>query len=121
MEPFNSHAANRALERYGLKINSDDLRSMAEACSTGQSLKLANLPRDQERHALMVHGKAVVVVFAPYLGPTNLLRPVHGRIITVLPREAASPGSKSSPATAYKAMRVSPIKKLPKKKRKKGF
>ena len=114
------HAASRALERYRLKLTVMDLRAMAEACATGKSMKLANLPRDKERHALMVHGKAVVVVFAPYMGPSYLERPFHGRIITVLPREAASPGASSSPASSVR-QRLRPLQKLPKKRRKKGF
>ena len=120
LREIDSHTINRALERYGLKLNADDLIAMAKACVDGSSLLLAKLPYNRERHVLMVHGKAVVVVFIPYKKTSFPGDPVYGRIVTVLPMEAASPGAPSSHATLMRN-KLRPPKKTPKKLRKKGY
>lgn len=97
------HPIARAFERYGLKLTTDDLRQIALECATGRG-RLAFLRDGAERHAMIYHGKAIVVIYKPNLGPSNLASPHRGAgsVITVLPREAALAGNDYSPATRFK-------------------
>lgn len=112
------HAINRALERYGIKLTHKDLADLCAECLKGYG-RLAYLPDGKERHLLMHSGKAIVVVFKPYDGKSVLQK--EGRIITVLPRSAASPGAKGSPATAVNKKRMKPPKRAPKRSRLKNW
>lgn len=103
------HAINRALERYGLKLTTSDLIDMTDQCKQGTG-RLSYLPDGKERHLLFCHGKAVVVIYAPESGR-------HGKIVTVLPKEAAMPGSITSPATKPNRQRARPRGKAPRKAR----
>lgn len=112
------HAVSRALERYGLKLTHGDMYDLCLECQKGYG-RLSFLPDGKERHLLMAHNKAIVVVYAPFDG--QRVHQKEGRIITILPKEAASPGAKSSVATKPNKFRMRPNSKPPKKSRKKGY
>lgn len=114
--PTVPHAINRALERYGLKLTHDDLINLCHECMKGYG-RLSFLPDGKERHILLCHAKAVIVVYAPYDGPYGRVKQAHGKIITVLPPEAATSRSEHSPAKIYNKGRFRPRKKPPKKLR----
>lgn len=111
------HSIKRALERYGLKLSLDDLNNIASECQKGYG-RLSFLPDGKERHLAMIHGKAVVLIYAPYDGEKVFQK--MGRVITVLPPEAAMPGSRSSPATARNKVKLRPPRRMPVKRRKRG-
>lgn len=106
------HAITRALERYGLKLSYDDLLDMCNQCMMGSG-RLGYMGDGKERHLVTVHGVALVVVYVPYNGETVFQR--TGRIITILPKEAATPLGRLA---TYRKRRLSPPKKMPKKARK---
>lgn len=98
------HAIQRAYERYGIKLSSDDLRQIAIACAEGKGC-LSKYRRDgTERHAVMVHGRALVIVYRPRLEAADLSHPHRGAgsVITILPQEAALAGNQGSIATKFK-------------------
>jgi hypothetical protein len=105
------HAVNRALERYGLRLTHDDLDTLCQECMKGYG-RLSYLPDGKERHILLCHTKAVVVVYS-----TPTLHLPKGKIVTVLPPEAAFPGSRSSPATKPNQQRARPRGRSPRKAR----
>lgn len=109
------HAIQRAMERYGLKLTHGDLVDLCRACMIGNG-RLSFLPDGKERHIANLHGKVVVVVYAPYDGPYGN-KPKEGKVVTILPREAALKGAKSSFATKPNGFRMRPKKKVPKKSR----
>lgn len=115
-----AHAIIRALERYGLQINASDLMDLCLQCQQGYG-RLSYLPDGKERHLLMCHGKPIVAVYAPYDGPYGRVPMKEGKIVTILPKEAASPGAKSSPASKPNAFRMRPKRKTPKKSRQRGY
>ena len=108
------HAINRALERYRLKLTHDDLIDLCLECQKGHG-RLSRMPDGKERHLVLCHQRAVVVVYAPYDG--NMVRQKHGRILTVLPPDAATSRSVKSPAVRANAERARPRGKPPKKSR----
>lgn len=112
------HAISRALERYGLKLSHSDIMDLCMECQKGYG-RLSYLPDGKERHLLMSHGKAIVVVYARFDGGRVQQR--EGKIVTILPKEAASPGAKSSVATKPNKFRMRPTNKRPKKARQKGY
>lgn len=116
------HAIARALERYGLKLTTDDLRQIALECETGRG-RLAYLRYGAERHAMIYHQKAIVVIYKPNLGPSNLASSHKGAgsVITILPRGAALAGNEYSPATKFKRF-IAGNNKPPKSRRiRKGY
>jgi hypothetical protein len=116
------HPIARALERYGLKLTNADLREIALECATGRG-RLSYLRDGAEKHAMIYHNKAIVVIYKPNLGPSNLASPHKGAgtVITVLPREAALAGNDHSPATRFKRF-IAGNNKSPKSRRiRKGF
>ncbi len=111
MKPTVPHAIQRAMERYGLKLSYDDLLDLCAECLKGYG-RLSYMPDGKERHLLSCHGKPVVVIYAPFDGVT-----VHqqmGRIITLLPKEAATNASSKSVTQKYRNTRLVPRKKMPK-------
>lgn len=121
-EPRQPHAITRALERYGLKLVKDDLRKIALECADGRG-RLAYLKGGIERHAMIYNHKAIVVLYKPFLGPSNLASAHRGAgtVITVLPREAALAGNFRSPATRFKRF-IAGNNKPPKSRRiRKGY
>lgn len=111
------HSIKRALERYGLRLSLDDLNNIVTECQKGYG-RLSYLPDGKERHLVMVHGKAVVLIYAPYDGTTVFQK--MGRVITILPPEAARPGAQSSPATSRNKVRLRPPRRMPRKRRQRG-
>ena len=108
------HAINRALERYKLKLTHSDLLDLCMECQKGYG-RLSRMPDGSERHILLCHQRAVVVVYAPYDG--NRVTAKHGRIITVLPPDAATSRSSKSPAVRANMERARPRGKALKKSR----
>lgn len=108
------HAITRALERYGLKLTHGDLVDLCEECQKGYG-RLSCLPDGMERHILLCRGKALVAIYAPYDG--GRVRDKRGKIITILPPDAAYSGSATSPATRANMQRARPRGKPPKKSR----
>lgn len=110
------HAMSRALERYGLRLSYEDLYDLCLQCMKGDG-RLGYMPDGKERHLVLCHGKALVAVYVPYDGETVFQR--HGRIITLLPREAATPLGKHSRSRKFTKSRLRPPAKKPRKSHKK--
>lgn len=72
------HCIGRALERYGLVLSFDDLRTMESMIRGKQSLLIRRDKGGREIHALQFRNEAVRLVYAPG----------DGRIITFLPAKA---------------------------------
>lgn len=118
-ERYQQHAITRAFERYGLKLTTEDLRALALMCAEGRG-RLAKLPNGSERHLVEYCKIPMVVVYQPYLGPSNLASPHKGAgtIVTVLPQEAALAGkAHSSPATRSKSWNARAKAKLAEKRK----
>ena len=110
------HAIDRALERYGLKLTEGDMLDLCRQCQTGYG-RLSFNSDGKERHLVESQKKVLVVIYAP---PTTANK--HGRIITVLPPEAATSKSSSSLAGFRNSQRLKPKARLPKKNRqRKGY
>lgn len=111
------HAIPRALERYGVKLNADDLRAMAFQCYEGNGC-LRKMENGTEIHIVKMYHKAIVVAYRPSYNTTKLADSTQapGTIITVLPKEAALSGKSRSPATRSKSIRAKT--RAPKKNRK---
>lgn len=112
-----SHAIKQAFIRYGLDINRPDLVDMCKQCIAGSG-RLAYLPDKNERHIVTCRGMVLVVVYSPCITKDF----PFGKIITILPKEAAMTGAKSSYATKLNSKKMRPRQKLPKKNRqRKGY
>lgn len=94
------HAIEQALIRYGLKLSWGDLRDLELACEDGYG-RLQRMRDGSERHLVSVHGTELVAVYLPkeFLVRQAQKRPhlvgqiaTHGKIITILPKDAALPG-----------------------------
>lgn len=73
------------------------------------------MPDGMERHLLACHGKAIVAIYAPH--KETRVKERHGRIITILPPDAAFAKSRNSPATKPNMERARPRGKAPRKAR----
>lgn len=94
------HAIDQALLRYGLKLSWSDLRDLELACQDGYG-RLQRMRDGSERHLINIHGTELVAVYLPkdFLVRQAKAKPhlseqisAHGRIVTILPKEAARPG-----------------------------
>ena len=101
-----SYAIKQAFIRYGLDINRSDLVDMCKQCISGKG-RLAYIPDKKERHMVLV------VVYSSYITRDF----PFGKIITILPKQAAMTGAKSSYATKPNSGKMRPSKRLPKKTR----
>ena len=107
-----SHAIKQAFIRYGLDINRPDLVDMCKQCIAGSG-RLAYLPDKKERHIVTCRDMVLVVLYSPHITKDF----PFGKIITILPKEAAMTGSKTSYATKPNFRKMRPPKKLQKKTR----
>ena len=107
-----SYAIKQAFIRYGLDINRSDLVDMCKQCISGKG-RLAYIPDKKERHIVTCRDMVLVVVYSSYITRDF----PFGKIITILPRQAAMTGAKSSYATKPNSGKMRPSKRLPKKTR----
>jgi len=107
-----SHAIKQAFIRYGLDINRPDLVDMCKQCITGSG-RLAYLPDKKERHIVTCRDMVLVVVYSPCITKDF----PFGKIITILPKQAAMKGAKSSYSTKPNSGKMRPSKRAPKKNR----
>ena len=112
-----SHAIKQAFIRYGLDINRPDLADMCRQCMSGRG-RLSYMPDKKERHIVTCRDIVLVVVYSPCITKDF----PFGKIITILPREAAIKGAKSSYATKPNSEKMRPARKPPrKKKQRRGY
>ena len=74
-----SHAYKRALERYGLRLDSDDFAEMRRQITDGEATKIRRLTKKKSIYILIIRDVPIVVI-------------VHRQnrfVITVLPWEFA--------------------------------
>lgn len=112
------HAINRALERYGLKLTYGDLLDLCAQCMKGDG-RLGYMPDGKERHLVGCHGRALVAVYIPFDGERVFQK--QGRIVTLLPPEAASPQGKYWKSRLGIKPRLRPPPKSPRKSRRKKW
>ena len=95
---LNSHAIERARERYGLDLTRDDLEEMAGLIAAGEAVRL-RVERDRrfEVYWLRFKGRLLVVSYEP----------VVGRVVSFLPPDSVKVGSYAR----YRAKRRSTARK----------
>lgn len=72
-----SHAQDRALERYGLHLSKEDVRSCVEKIRGGDAILLSADPSKGQRWLVMFNERVLHVVY----------RPEVDTLITVLPQD----------------------------------
>lgn len=107
------HAIERALERYGLKLSLRELDCIAEECGKGYG-RLSYMNDRKEKHLVRYRGLSLVVVYVP---ETDIYH-TKGRVVTILPPEAATTNdiySKSRQQRQAKAKPEISLTKFPNK------
>jgi len=59
------HALRRARERYGLFLNTRDLKAISQRLASGEGLRLKTLPGNAASYLIKVSGKVCHVVYDP--------------------------------------------------------
>lgn len=69
------HAIERARERYGLELTTDNLKAIVSKCSAGKGVLMARLDNGLERYLVQWNGTGLIV----------LLNVSKKMVVTVLP------------------------------------
>lgn len=107
------HAIERALERYGLKLTFRELDEIALKCAEGYG-RSAYIADGKEKHIVTYRGIRLTVIYVPEVS----LSSPHGRLVTMLPPEAATNQDLYSKGRILRAKRIKPeisLKNFPKK------
>lgn len=101
------HAIERALERYGLRLSFSDLDRISEECAKGYG-RLSYMEDQKEKHIVHYLGASLVVVYIPEVDASH----PRGRVVTILPPEAATSSDIYAKSRVLKEVKIKPAKSL---------
>ena len=89
------HAADRAMERYGISLLPSELKAICDQCASGRAPLLKRMDDGREHRIVMHEGTAMIVVYSPaakqlvtFLPPTKGGRLLNGSGMVYRPEKS---------------------------------